>query len=139
MFKPQGSTCTFVGHTQSKDETHTFDSLKKLFPSGNARRDLKIRADEARAAYHVEDLRWIYIDGASKQESPVPAPQLAPPHAWPVTPYFQEQDRKCAYNAVKNVGYDLPAELELKDLSFIINFLVKNNRAKVHTYFILPV
>lgn len=108
---------------------YTFAQLKAMFPHGQARDDLKRYVALARKRYSDRSSEWVKIDGARKDTNVTLAVDTG--LVWPVLPYHQEGRRKCAFNAVRNIGYDLPPSMELDDLRSIVNYLMSNNIARV--------
>jgi len=114
------------------NRAYTFEEVKAMFPCGQARRDLKEWIKKARSYYFDKRNCWVKMDGARKDAAvPTPVPTTTTPSLVWRFPYVQEANRKCAFNAVKNIGYALPEELELADLRSIVDYLMKNNIAQV--------
>ena len=124
----------------SKTMEYSFAAMKKVFCTGRtprlARKDLQERVQQARDLYFRKKNEWVKIDGAHKiGPTPVPVPVVssspAPkPLVWPVA-ISQEANRKCAYNSVRNIGYDVPVQFEIADLKTIIDHLVSNGVCQV--------
>lgn len=123
----------FVPHeeeTQRRTRVYTFEALKAFFPHGRSRRDLKSWLAKAHKKFNDGDDDYVKFDGARK-DATLPTPVTATPGLVWRFPYEQEANRKCAFNAVKNIGYALPDEFELADLRSIVDYLMKNNIAQV--------
>lgn len=114
-----------------KEEYLSIAQLKELFPSGKRREDLKRYVDQAHAKWAAGDESRVKIDGSREHlpvhvsvPLPLSAPVPAPPAlVWPVVPYYQEAHRACAFNAIRNLGFDLPPEREADDVKSLINLL----------------
>lgn len=117
------------GNRSTRCLRYTFAELKAMFPHGQARRDLRKYVAWARERYLNRILVWVKIDGARKDANVTVAVDEG--LAWPVMPFHQEDRRKCAFNAVRNIGYNLPPSMELADLRSIVDYLMSNNIARV--------
>lgn len=102
---------SFEEDNTNRTRLYTFEELKTFFPHGQSRRDLKSWLADAHKNFKDGDESYVKFDGARKDI--VPPPVTATPSLVWRFPFEQEANRKCAFNAVKNLGYVLPVELEL--------------------------
>ena len=111
----------------------TFRSLEEFRDHFTGREnDLQQYLADARKFWNTDDLSRVKIDGSRSHMPvfPAPAPILdrIPLRPWPV-PYYQEENRSCAFNALRNLGLPVPDNLEASGLKYIINYL--DNKGKV--------
>ena len=112
--------------TELVEEGYTLQQLKEMFP-GNFRADLKRHVERAHDLWDACDLSRVKIDGGRiDHKKPVPE-QVRPPalFPWPVQPYFQEANRLCAFNALRNLGYAVPESMKADGLKILIEYIAR--------------
>ena len=110
----------------------TFHSLEEFRDHFTGREnDLKQYLADARKFWNTDDLSHVKIDGSRNHYlylPPAPILDRIPLRTWPV-PYYQEENRLCAFNDLRNLGLPVPNNLEATGLKYIINYL--DNKGKV--------